>query len=36
MTKEEWLARELAKMPERGEAWRARVMKMWGLKPVSK
>jgi hypothetical protein len=35
MSKEEWLARELAKMPARGDVWRANVMKTWGLKPVT-
>ena len=32
MSKEEWLERELAKAPARDDAWRHRVMKMWGLK----
>jgi len=36
MSKEEWLARELAKMPVRGETWRANVMKTWGLRQATK
>ena len=35
MTKEEWIERELAKMPPRSEAWREETRRLWGLKAKS-
>lgn len=35
MTKEEWIERELAKMPPRSEAWRAETRRLWGLRSAS-
>ncbi len=35
MNKEEWIKRELAKMPSRSEEWREETRRLWGLKSVS-
>lgn len=35
MTKQEWIERELAKMPQRSEAWKAEHRRLWGLKSSS-
>ena len=35
MTTQEWIERELAKMPRRSAAWKAETLKLWGLRSVS-
>jgi hypothetical protein len=34
LTKQEWVKRELAKMPPRSEAWRAETRRLWGFKSL--
>lgn len=34
-TKEEWIERELAKMPPRSEAWKAETRRLWELRSLS-
>jgi hypothetical protein len=31
--KDEWIRRQLEKMPERSEDWKAETCRLWGLKP---
>jgi len=34
MTKDDWIQRELAKMPVRSAAWKTETLRLWGLRSV--
>jgi hypothetical protein len=35
LSKQEWIERELAKMPPRSAAWRAETLRLWGFKSAN-